>query len=781
MDNALPEIIAVGPFTLRMSRAGDGVVVEAPQWPGLRIGPLRPALTLDDERHLPASLRFEPASDSQAARLIAEFVAARCSMILHFRPAGDALAIECALVHHGAAAAVFNHAAVLELSGSRARAAFGDGEDAARIHEEAGYFAYVRGIADARPTPAVSAGREPVEVEQAHPITEGSSRTVWELYNPAAGRALLVGFDTFERWMGTIETTFTAGSGMTRWALAFDGGDLPLAPGEELTLESVVWMIDADPWRLLERWGEHVQRKHDIRPPASSPVSWCSWYPYRLTVSEDAVLANARIAAARLKPLGLSVMEVDLGWEQGWLPSEYRENDQFAHGLKWLSGRLAEYGLALGAWNAPFSISEFQAEAKEHPEWLLPDEDGKPAVEGTWFWEPHGAVHVLDLTHPGAQAWLRENITSLGERGVRYLKCDFITSVHDARLRRRHNPRIIGGAGFEAGRLGARIIRDALCAVHPDALILNCNGVEMPGVGVFPLQYTCYDTGNTGYVGWRHLRDVYATVACHLYKQGRWGVIQPSCLCVGPPGTLEEARVRATATFLCGGEVNISDDLTRLPEERWQVLLATLPPLGKPAKPIDLFDGDYPSIWHVRVEADWDAWDLVGLFNFDLPSGRLYGQGMPCPYAPDARSFRIPLERLGLDPAAAYWTYEFWSGAFLGEVRGALELAFFGPAIKLIALRAARPHPWVVGTGFHQSAGAELHRVRWGESATALRGELHRPAGERGSITIVAPGRGEPTAKLGRRPAPILPGPGGCWVLPVVCAQDITPWTVQFR
>ncbi len=121
---------------------------------------------------------------------------------------------------------------------------------------------------------------------------------------------------------------------------------------------------------------------------------------------------------------------------------------------------------------------------------------------------------------------------------------------------------------------------------------------------------------------------------------------------VGLPGTLEEARVRATATFLCGGQVDISDDLTTLPEDRWEVLEATLPPLGDAATPLDLFEPfsvsslDYQSlcqggdgvaaadsgegddvsqVWKLSVEADWDAWDLLGLFHYEGQDQAAYG------------------------------------------------------------------------------------------------------------------------------------------------------------
>ncbi|NQT18640.1 MAG: hypothetical protein HQ592_02965, partial [Planctomycetes bacterium] len=124
----------------------------------------------------------------------------------------------------------------------------------------------------------------------------------------------------------------------------------------------------------------------------------------------------------------------------------------------------------------------------------------------------------------------------------------------------------------------------------PDALILNCGGPEMPGTGHWPLLYTCNDTGNTGFISHRSQQTNHQSVACHLFKNGRWGIIQPSCLCVGAPGTVEDARLRATIAFLAGGQIDISDTLTTLPEDRWAILTATLPPLGVSAKPVDLFE-----------------------------------------------------------------------------------------------------------------------------------------------------------------------------------------------
>jgi alpha-galactosidase len=196
-------------------------------------------------------------------------------------------------------------------------------------------------------------------------------------------------------------------------------------------------------------------------------------------VTEERILDTARIAADRLKPLGLRVIEIDLGWQAKQLPSTFEENSQFPRGLKWLSGELGKLGFDLGVWSAPYSISEFDPVAAGHPEWLVKDAGGAPFSQGEWFWQPHGKVFILDLTHPGAQAHLRAKMKSLDERGVRYLKSDFIGCASDDRARIRHEQKIVGGGGLEAARIGAKIIRESL----PGALLLNCGGPEMPGTG----------------------------------------------------------------------------------------------------------------------------------------------------------------------------------------------------------------------------------------------------------------------------------------------------------
>jgi hypothetical protein len=662
------------------------------------------------------------------------------------------------------------------------------------------------------------------------------SQTHTVFYNSHARQALLLGVETINAWMPTFEGRMSdhasvadivtgmdnvdAGAGdlgapgsgessgevevprFRAFRIAFDAGDYRLDPGEEIALGDVSVEVGTDPLALLEAYGRRVKAANAL-PDAPAPfANWCSWYPYRLVVTQEHVAANARIARQRrLGELGLRYVQVDLGWEVDNIPTYFEENERFPDGFAALSGQLRELGFKLGAWVGVLCVADSHPIASEHPEWLLRGDDGDPLATSTWFWTPHSPIYGLDVSHPGAQQWLRDGFTRLARDGVRYLKFDFAGVVANPRLRGRSDPKFVTAGSRQGVRAALQIAQTALESADDDAMMIDCSGTDYAGAGVTGVSYVVMDTGNTG-LGWGWLREVYTSYACHLFKR-QWALLQPSCLVVGPPGTLEEARLRATITFMGAGHVDIGDDLTTLPPDRWPVLLATLPPNDTAARPIDLFEpvatGDLrfldparsaereprvrpdpqgASVWVLPVDAGWDQWVLVAFANWTDEGTEVFNAG---------RRWRVPVERLGLSPDEDYWGYEFWSGQFLGDVprpqqpadayrhngdfinpvlespAGTLEVGFYGPAVKLLVIRRRRPHPWPVGTSFHQSGGRELSDVRWDPDSGTLSGNLRRPPGETGYITIAG-----------------TPGDTGAHVLHLTTESDVTPWSVTF-
>jgi hypothetical protein len=776
-----PRMICQSPM-LTLACSAEGISLSSPLCPEFLVGPLRPLLTVNGQTLSGAEVHVV-SHDSASAELLWSFGANALELKQRFRLSeSGGLHLVSELNNLSGAAIQLN--ALRLLAGDTALGtsyALGGHSAELGIYEQSNYRAEVRRPSQKR---VMAGGVEEDPTQRA--ASGGDSQHCWVSYAPSVPFAWLAGFATSTRWDGRIQTSEDAQGSVSHWQIGFDGGDVLIDAGQTVPLEEVLLLAGDKPYDLLELYGDTVAQRHDVKVLPYSPVSWCSWYPYRLGVTEDRVLANARLAQQRLKSLGLKIFQIDLGWEKEYLPTCYEANDQFAHGFLWLRDQLGELGFRLGLWQGVFTVSVFDEVAKEHPEWLLGDGVNKPVPLGTWFWKPHGEYYALDLTHPGAQEWLRTKFRSLLEQGASYFKLDFISMVTLPNLRQRHDPRMVAGGGNEAARLGMNILMEEAARFSDEPLLLNCGMADLPGPGSFPLNYVCQDTGNTGYTSFRFLRDDYGKyLAGHLWKQGRWGVIQPSCLCVGLPGPIEEARVRATATFMCGGQVDIGDDLTRLPEERWQILLSTLPPTGHAARPIDLFDpisctslsyeavcrseseggealastDDCSRVWHLSVATDWDEWELVALFDYDVPA---HGAGA----ADLITNFQLPLERIKLSPDESYWGFEFWSGQFLGSLPpeaepnslvpqgyvhpgdaaglttlrkpGLLQVSFFGPGVKLISFRKARLHPWPVGTSFHQSGGTELGNVVWKElgAGGTLRGELHRPTGQQGDLYI---------------------------------------------
>lgn len=790
------------------------VNIEVEGWPGFQIRLLMPALVINGTRLLPEDC--ETSSEKDLQRLTARYkFGGEIILKLEFEGDGESVTWIRPALHNGSEKeTTLNHVVLLGSRLNNGEASFGADPAKVRVLEQGNYWGRVVPIVG----PAKDASKqENTEPNEAPTQQKLASELVCTIYDRNTRMAFLTGYESSERWLGRIELAAEKADEKGYWEIGFDGGDLLLGPGETIGLETVSLSAGKDPWMLLEKYADRVRDRHQPSIPEDPPVSWCSWYPYRLGVTDERLLETARIAAERLKPLGLSVIEVDLGWQEGQLPSTFKENDQFPRGLAGVSEELEKLGFKLGVWTAPYTISEFDPVFKEHPEWLIADEKGVPASYWTWFWAPHGNVYILDLTHPGAQEWLRTQMKSLHERGVRYLKSDFIGCEAHGLAKTRHNQHIVAGEGTEAGRIGARIIRESL----PEALLLNCGGPEMPGSGHWPLLYSCSDTGNTGFLTADFQQENYQALACHLFKNHRWGILQPSCLCVGLPGSVEEARLRATIAFMSGGQIDISDTLTTLPEERWQILTATLPPLGISARPVDLFDPIFGkpgygysaacqeegktelvpeelppgSVWHLHVKADWDEWDLVALFTFKKEKSD---------ENPEIRRFVVPFSMLGLAESETFWGYEFWDRQGLGVVPGmrknprdyshpgdfqdlvtgdspgTLDISFFGPGTKLICLRHQRRHPWVLGTSFHQSCGTELQRVTWDDTQGILSGTLHRPSGESGVLVIHNSGKTPSELRIDGERREFRSGANGSTIVPIAVEAEPVRWSLQF-
>ncbi len=201
-----------------------------------------------------------------------------------------------------------------------------------------------------------------------------------------------------------------------------------------------------------------------------------------------------------------------------------------------------------------------------------------------------------------------------------------------------------------------------------------------------------------------------------------------SVMTIDKPIPLGDAQISVTIFGINGGPVMLGDDVDRMDEDRMLMVRMIFPRLPECARPLDLFDYaelDYPQVFHMKVEREWEYRDLLAVFN-------LSDHTM-------ARTF--PLERLKLDPKGQYSVFDFWNLRYQGvETSGSISVEVPPDSVKLLRIAPYRDHPWLISTDMHVRQGqAEILDCNWDQDAMTLTIRAQRPAGHEGGIYVHAP------------------------------------------
>jgi len=270
----------------------------------------------------------------------------------------------------------------------------------------------------------------------------------------------------------------------------------------------------------LARWADGFAAAADVGPLRPPPTAWCSWYHYFERVTQADIEEN--LHAIDTLGLDIDVVQIDDGYQAeigDWLllsdrfPSLAAEVDSIRG-----AGRRA------GIWVAPFLVGERSVLAREHPDWLVGD-----ASPGTGW--PDQRLASLDVTRPGAQAYLREVFGTFRGLGIDYFKIDFIYA--GAMEGRRAEP---GVTGVEAYRQGLAIIREA---IGPEAYLLGCGAPILPSVGLVDAMRVGPDIAHhfeplDGDLSQPSQRAAAQNTRWRAWQHGRFWVNDADCLVAGP-------------------------------------------------------------------------------------------------------------------------------------------------------------------------------------------------------------------------------------------------------
>lgn len=423
-----------------------------------------------------------------------------------------------------------------------------------------------------------------------------------------ASPSLVIGSLRMDRVFVDIEVSLDDDEdSVTGLALVFDLDGLVLGPGESLALPPVLVIDGRDAQGMVERYADEVAAEMGARVPAHAPTGWCSWYYFYNRVSEADVVANLAEMVREHHPA--EYVQIDDGFQShtgDWLTP----NTKFPSGMKALAERIREAGYKPGLWLAPFVLNQNSAALRDHPEMVLKTHTGETLFVETWL----GRCAVLDCTHPQAETWLREVVsTVVRDWGYEYLKLDACSYAAQPGSRVTYAKADTTAPGNL--RRGLEIIREA---AGDETFILGCTCHFGPAVGIVDAMRVGPDVKETWEAGPNpSVKHAMRMTLQRNWMHGRWWANDPDCLVVRETDTeLTEAEVRflATGIALSGGMVVASDDLPKLGDARRDMALALFPPAGVAARPFDPGAGPVPSEWRADLG---DGRSLVGVLNWD--------------------------------------------------------------------------------------------------------------------------------------------------------------------
>jgi hypothetical protein len=576
------------------------------------------------------------------------------------------------------------------------------------------------------------------------------SKTFAQWFSPGSGPALQFGFVTFDRAETVIESKWDKARQTPVVSAWNDFNGFELAAGAAVDSEQLRIGLEPDPLAAMDAWADAVYEFY--HPPIwpQQVAGWVGWAwvdPFFVEKYEDMVRRNTLAIRNRLKldENDVGYVWVSVGNIKDILPGNWLEwsYDAFPSGPEALHQELDSLKFRWGLWCGFFWLSARLTDKVERLKDALLQYQGKPLTI------PHrdlGLMYALDPSHPKTHEFIREVFSTYRRWGVRYYMLDFLDCMTGATPNTHPNDGYFDKSkidGPEAWREGLRVIRQT---VTDDTYLLGSTGPALSEVGLANAVHLGNDYGDGRplygpkkgfYPGtfvinnprwWTSHYAALVTMGAYSFIHRKLMIADTgSVMTIDKPIALNDAQITITFFGINGSQLMMGDDIDRMDEGRMRMIRMVFPRLPQAPRALDLFDKaelDYPQMFHLPVEREWDRWDLLAIFNL----------------GDETLAKTVPFPRLGLDPSAPYAVWDFWNTRFQGVVQGSVSIEVPPRSVKLLRIARDREHPWLLSTDLHVRQGqAEIEDCRWDEASMTLTVRAQRPTGHDGSIYVRAP------------------------------------------
>ncbi len=186
---------------------------------------------------------------------------------------------------------------------------------------------------------------------------------------------------------------------------------------EEVTLFDIVRFVgDYD-----KVFDEYFDSMHIRKPRIDHMSGYTSWYNYFANIDEDIIIRDLN-GLDRVSD-SVNIIQIDDGYQVA--TGDWVENEKFSHGLKAITESIHDKGYLAGLWLAPFSVNKQSSMFKEHKDWLITNDKGKPMLNAmSW-----GGGYSMDIYIPEVREYIKSFFKRVfDEWNFDMVKLDFLYS-----------------------------------------------------------------------------------------------------------------------------------------------------------------------------------------------------------------------------------------------------------------------------------------------------------------------------------------------------------------
>eukprot|EP00979_Chaetoceros_neogracilis_P014370 scaffold4569_cov284-Chaetoceros_neogracile.AAC.16 len=334
----------------------------------------------------------------------------------------------------------------------------------------------------------------------------------------------------------------------------------------------------------------NVAKPFQSFPPLTG---WCSWYHYYENIDSASLTDNFKRLADLKSKIASDTVIIDDGYMTAWGDWDSLKPKGFpkaSGGMKALADSIESNAMIPGIWMAPYACDKNSKLAKAHPDWIIRNNEGRIANSsncGKFF-------YGLDASNPAVREYAFKCIRrAVQEWGYKVLKLDFLYAAC-----------LQGNGKYDLSMSRADTMYLALqtlrAAAGPDTFIIGCGCPIGPAIGLLDANRISADTGPTWYADfplpwWDHgtLPSLRAMVRNSITRSSighRFWHNDPDCILLGKTTRLTDVEIKSAATVIAmtGGMMLLSDDLSKLSNERLRVATRIHPVTGVTGVVLDL-------------------------------------------------------------------------------------------------------------------------------------------------------------------------------------------------